>query len=123
MESDRDDLDNSEVGWHAVTTRDLNQVSRNELLGFDFFFLSITHDEGFSSLHFHESLKSVLSVSFLPDSYDSVQHDNQNDHEWLHEGSHALITITYTSEEEGDTCCDKQNNDQLILELFQNELP
>jgi hypothetical protein len=123
LEGDRDDLDNSEVGWHAVTTRDLNQVSRNELLGFDFFFLSITHDEGFSSLHFHESLKSVLSVRFLPDSYDSVQHDNQNDHEGLHESSHALFTITYQSEEEGDTCCNKQNNDQLILELLQNELP
>lgn len=65
------------------------------MLGFDFFFLSITHDKGFSSLHLHESLKSVLSVRFLPDSYDSVQNDNQNDHKGLHEGSHALFTITY----------------------------
>jgi hypothetical protein len=94
LESDRDDLDNSEVGWHAVTTLDFNQVSGNELLGVDFLFLSITHYHGFRGLHIHESLKSVLSISFLPDSYNSVQYDNQNDHEGLHEGSHALVTIT-----------------------------
>jgi hypothetical protein len=77
-------------------------------------------------MHLLQGLQRVLGVGLLPHAHDRVDDQDQQDDGGLHErlhGSATVLGLFEEGQEERQSGRSKQNLDELIVELLEDQLP
>jgi hypothetical protein len=132
------------VGGDTVAYRNMNDIARNEVVGLDFLGYAISDDLGFIGRILLERGNGLFSAALLRNTDDGIENqDGQNLHDIelaygsaFQYGGSARKTYNYgvhesgpsisafeQGEDEGYGGGSEKNQDELILELLQNQLP
>lgn len=96
------DAEDSAVGGNAVADSDVDNVTRDQLLGLDRLNCSIAHDLGGVCAVLLQGRNGLLGRRFLADTDDGVQDQNGEDNGGVDEGGPSLLFFE-KGEDEGDS--------------------
>jgi hypothetical protein len=116
------DAEDSAVGGDAVADSDVDNVTRDQLFGLDRLNCSIAHDLGGVCAVLLQGRNSLLGRRFLADTDDGVQDQDGKDDGGIDEGGPSFLFFE-KSEDEGDGGAGQEDDNELVLELLEDELP
>ena len=116
------DAEDSAVGGNAVADSDVDNVTRDQLFGLDRLNCSIAHDLGGVCAVLLQGRNGLLGRRFLADTDDGVQDQDSEDNGGVDECGPSLLFFE-KGEDEGNGSAGKEDDDELVLELLEDELP
>lgn len=116
------DRDQSAVSRDAGTNGNVNDIAWHKILSLDTGNLSIAHHVGLVGRIFLQSGNCLLGTAFLGHSNNGVENKDCQDDSGVDEGTPATLLLE-KREYERDGGRAQEDENQLVLELFQDKLP
>lgn len=116
------DAEDSAVGGNAVADSDVDNITGDQLFGLDRLNCSIAHDLGGVCAVLLQGRNGLLGRRFLANTNDGVQDQDGKDNGGVDEGGPSLLFFE-KGEDEGDGGAGQEDDNELVLELLEDELP